>query len=61
MIRVFTKKLLPALFVGSLAGMLMACEEQGPAEEIGESIDDAAEEAGDAIEDAADEAEEAVN
>ncbi|WP_036187657.1 hypothetical protein [Marinimicrobium agarilyticum] len=38
---------------------LTACD-QGPAEEAGENIDEAAEEAGDAMDDAADEAEDAV-
>jgi len=37
------------------------CEgNDGPAEEVGESIDEAVDEAGDAIEDAADEVEDAV-
>ncbi len=38
---------------------LTACD-QGPAEEAGENIDEAADEAGDAMDDAADEAEDAV-
>jgi hypothetical protein len=44
-------------------GMLLsACEDQdGPAEEIGEAIDDAADETGDSLEDAADEVEDAVD
>ncbi|QIB67490.1 hypothetical protein G3T16_01580 [Kineobactrum salinum] len=42
-------------FVGG--GFLTACEDQGPAEEAGERIDDAAEDASDAAEDAADEVE----
>jgi hypothetical protein len=33
---------------------LSACEEQGPAEEAGEAVDDTAEDAGDAVEDATD-------
>lgn len=37
---------------GSLG--LMACDRQGPAEQLGESIDDTVENAGDAIEDATD-------
>lgn len=45
-----------ALAAGSLA--LVACEQQGPAEEAGENLDEAVEEAGDKMEDAADEAEE---
>ena len=40
------------LVIGSFVGILAACEEKGPAEEVGEAIDDAAEEAGDAVEDA---------
>ncbi|WP_347330512.1 hypothetical protein [Marinimicrobium locisalis] len=39
---------------------LTACD-QGPAEEAGEDIDEAAEETGDAMDDAADEAEDAVD
>jgi len=42
--------------VGSLA--LVACEEQGPAEEAGENLDETLEEAGDKMQDAADEVEE---
>lgn len=38
---------------------LTACD-QGPAEEAGENIDEAADEAGDAMDDAADEVEDAV-
>lgn len=38
----------------ALAPALAACEEEGPAEQLGESIDETAEEAGDAIEDATD-------
>lgn len=41
---------------GSLA--LVACEQQGPAEEAGENLDDAVEEAGDKMKDAADRIEE---
>jgi hypothetical protein len=36
-----------------LAGALAACEE-GPAEDAGETVDDAAEDAGDAVENATD-------
>lgn len=49
--------LLLALSVGVLAG----CEDQGPAEEAGENIDEAMEEAGDEIEDAADDAEDEID
>ncbi len=41
------------LFIVAVLG-LAACDEQGPAEEAGEQIDEAAEEAGDAFEDATD-------
>lgn len=37
---------------------LVACENEGPAEEAGEEIDEAAEEAGDTLDEMADEAEE---
>jgi hypothetical protein len=37
-----------------LAAALAACDDQGPAEEAGETIDDTAEDAGDAVEDATD-------
>lgn len=42
-------------------GVLVGCEDQGPAEEAGEQIDETAEEAGDAMDDAADEVEESVD
>lgn len=44
-------KTIPMLLLISMMG-LTACEEQGPAERMGESIDEAVEETGDAIEDA---------
>ena len=37
-----------------LAGALAACEDQGPAEQTGEVIDETVEDTGDAIEDATD-------
>ncbi len=37
------------------------CKEKGPAEKLGEKIDNAADNAGDAIEDAADKVEDAVD
>ncbi|MCP8900086.1 hypothetical protein [Gilvimarinus xylanilyticus] len=41
---------------------LAACDtNDGPAEEMGENLDNAAEETGDAMDDAADEVEDAVN
>jgi|GEM_PF-471217 len=48
--------LLLLLAVGAGAG-LSACEDQGPAEQAGEEIDEAVEDAGDAVEDAADDVE----
>jgi hypothetical protein len=44
-------------FAGALA--LTACEEEGPAEELGESIDESAEEVGEAIEEAGEEVQDA--
>lgn len=60
------RKLLRAVLMAMLlafAGgtMLAGCEEQGPAEEAGEEIDEAAEEAGDEMEEAADEVEDEVD
>lgn len=50
-----------ALFLVLSGGaFLTACDNQGPAEEAGENIDDAVEDAGDSMEDAGDEVEEAV-
>lgn len=49
------------MFALSGVGLLAACEQQGPAEEMGENIDEGIEETGDAIEDAADEAEDAMD
>lgn len=49
---------LVALTLGFVSmGFLTACEEQGPAEEAGERIDEAVEDTGDAAEDAAEEVE----
>lgn len=39
---------------------LVACDNDGPAEEAGEQIDEAAEEAGEAMDDAADQVEESA-
>ena len=44
---------------GSLT--LAGCEQQGPAEEAGEKVDDAVEEAADSVDDAADEIEDAAD
>lgn len=47
------------LFAGG--GLLAGCDNQGPAEETGEAIDDAVDDAGDAMEDAGDEIEDAAD
>lgn len=60
-VRDMMKKLMMVLMAGLFAGALVACEEQGPAEEVGEAVDDAAEETGEAVEDAADSAEDATS
>ncbi|MGI9498565.1 MAG: hypothetical protein ACR2P3_00880 [Geminicoccaceae bacterium] len=46
------RKLLAILAVGLFVGALGACDEQGPAEQVGEAVDDAAEKAGEAAEEA---------
>ncbi len=51
--RMLSRTLLLAFVIGSL-GMVSACEEQGPAEEAGEQIDESIEEAGDEIEESTD-------
>lgn len=51
--RMLSRALLLTFVVGSL-GMVSACEQQGPAEEAGEQIDESIEEAGDEIEEATD-------
>ena len=43
------------------APLIAGCEEEGPGEEMGETIDESAEEAGDAMEDAANDVEEATD
>ena len=47
-------KILLMTFVLSSVGFITACENQGPAEEAGEAVDESAEEAGDAMEEATD-------
>ncbi len=47
------------IFAGG--AVLTGCEDKGPAEEAGESIDESVEEAGDAMEDAGDEVEDSVD
>lgn len=49
-----SKTVAAALFVSALTITLSACDQQGPMEEAGESIDDTVEDTGDAIEDATD-------
>lgn len=51
--RMLSRALLLTFVVGSL-GMVSACEQQGPAEEAGEKIDESIEEAGDEIEESTD-------
>lgn len=47
-------KILLMTFALSSVGFVTACDDQGPAEEAGEAIDDSVEDTGDAIEDATD-------
>ncbi|MEM7043174.1 MAG: hypothetical protein AAF543_10235 [Pseudomonadota bacterium] len=46
------RKLFAMVVVGLFAGVLVACEEQGPAEQAGEVIDNTVEQAGEAAEEA---------
>jgi hypothetical protein len=48
------RPLLVAAAVLCAAGMLTACDEEGPAEQLGEKIDESAKKAGDAVEKATD-------
>lgn len=50
-----------ALLLAMSVSVLTGCEDQGPAEEAGENIDEAMEEAGDEMEEAADEVEDEVD
>ncbi len=56
-------KFRPRLVLGAflLAVSLAACEEQGPAEKLGESIDESVEETGEAMQNMADEVENSTN
>lgn len=57
-----TFKTIVALFLMAiLAFAFVGCEKDGPAEELGEKVDDAIDDAGDAMEDAADEVEDAID
>ena len=58
---IMSNKLAALLLILMSMGMLTACGEEGPAEQVGEAVDDAAEEAGDAVEDAADKVESATD
>jgi predicted small lipoprotein YifL len=53
--------ILCALMLALSVGMLAGCEQQGPAEEAGEEVDEAVEEAGDEMEEAAEEVEDEVD
>lgn len=55
-----TSALFALLFALGGGAVLSGCEEQGPAEEAGEEIDDAVEEAGEEIDEAAEETGDAV-
>lgn len=57
----FLKKLPVILALGLSAAVLGACEEQGPAEQAGEAVDNAAEETGEALEEAGDAAQDSTN
>jgi hypothetical protein len=54
------KKLAIALFMALMAGGLAACDDQGPAEEAGENIDNAAEDAGESMEELGEDMEDAA-
>lgn len=54
------KKLSAAVLMALLAGGLAACDNQGPAEEAGESIDNSMESAGESIESAGESIEDAA-
>lgn len=46
------KTTIPAMILALMIGPLTGCEPDGPAEEFGESVDEAVEDTGEAIEDA---------
>ena len=53
--KIHIRKLLAILLLSSFGILgLTACDDQGPAEELGEEVDEAAQDAGRSIEDAAD-------
>lgn len=49
-----SKAIGPILIAGLLAGGIVGCDQEGPAEEAGEEIDEATEEAGEEMENAGD-------
>lgn len=55
--KVFLTLLISLMFTVGLTG----CDNDGPAEDFGERVDESVEDAGDAIEDTADDAEDAVD
>jgi hypothetical protein len=55
------KKLAVALLMAMMVGGLAACDNQGPAEEAGESIDESMESAGESIEEMGESIEESAN
>jgi len=50
----FLSRIFLMMFILGGAAMISACENQGPAEEAGEAIDETVEETGDAMEEATD-------
>lgn len=54
-------KMVFAFLLALTLGMLSGCEQDGPAEEAGEAIDETMEDASDAAEEAVDEAEEEID
>ncbi|HAA44011.1 MAG: hypothetical protein XD36_2930 [Halomonas sp. 54_146] len=54
------KKLAIALLMALMAGGLIACDNQGPAEEAGESIDESLEDAGEGMEELGEDIEDAA-
>ena len=59
-IRALTRISLIALLMGAFAVGISGCEDEGPAEEAGETVDEAFEETGDTMEEAAESAEDAA-
>lgn len=53
-------KIFLALLLALSVGLLAGCEDQGPAEEAGENVDEAVEEAGDMMEEAGENVEDTV-